>query len=88
MKQVDIDTSRPTLQPSLAERTMDTATDATRSIAEVTAGLKAAVDRLRTTLAEAQSGRAIPALRRAVRAAPLSSLFAAFLIGALLARRR
>ncbi len=67
---------------------MDTATDASRSIGEVTAGLKAAVERLRTTLAEAQSGQAIPALRRAVREAPLTSLFAAFLMGAVVARRR
>ena len=85
---MDIDTSQSAQQPGLAERARDTATDASRSISEVTATLKAAVEQLRAAVAEAQSGRAVPALRRAVREAPLTSLFAAFLLGALLARRR
>jgi hypothetical protein len=72
----------------MAERAKDTATDVSRSIGELTAGLKTAVERLRAALADAQSGRVIPALRRATREAPLTSLFAAFLLGAALARRR
>ena len=88
MDRVDIDTSQSAQKPGLAERARDTATDASRSISEVTAALKAAVEQLRTTVAEAQSGRAIPVLRRAVREAPLTSLFAGFLLGALLTRRR
>ncbi|WP_051387071.1 hypothetical protein [Bradyrhizobium sp. ARR65] len=71
----------------MAERAMDAATDVSRSIGEATAGLKAAVERLRVTLSDAQSGRVIPALRQATREAPLTSLFAAFLLGAMLARR-
>lgn len=85
---IEIETSQPTLQPGMAERAMDTATDVSRSIGEVTASLKSAVERLNAALAEAQSGQALPALRRAVREAPLTSLFAAFLLGAVLARRR
>ncbi len=85
---MDIESSQPTLQPGMAERAVDTATDVSRSIGEVTSGLKAAVERLGSVLTEARSGRTIPALRRATREAPLTSLFAAFLLGAVLARRR
>jgi hypothetical protein len=85
---VDIESSQPTLQPGMAERARDTATDVSRTIGEVTAGLKAAVAELRGVLADARSGQTIPALRRATRQAPLTSLFFAFLLGAVLARRR
>jgi hypothetical protein len=72
----------------MAERTVDTATDVSRTIGEVAARLKAAVERLSAVLAETTSGRPIPALRQAARQAPLTSLFIAFLLGALLTRRR
>jgi hypothetical protein len=85
---VDIETPQPTLQPGMAERAMDTATDVSRTIGEVTAGLRSAVEQLRTVLAEARSGGAILALRRATHEAPLATLSAAFLLGVMLARRR
>ncbi len=84
---MDIETSHPAQQPGMAECAMDAATDVSRSIGEATTGLKAALERLRMALSEAQSGRVLPALRLATRKAPLTSLFAAFLLGAMLARR-
>ena len=85
---MDFETSEPTLQPGMTERAMDTATDASRTVGEVTASLRAAVERLSAVAAEVQSGRVIPALRRAARRAPLTSLFGAFLLGIVVARRR
>jgi hypothetical protein len=40
---VNIEISEPTLQPGMAERAIDTATDVSRTITEVSAGLQAAV---------------------------------------------
>jgi hypothetical protein len=85
---VDIESSQATLQPGMAERVKDSATDVSRTIGDLTAGLKLAVERLSAALAEAKSGQAIPALRRATREAPLTSLFIAFVLGAMLMRRR
>lgn len=85
---MDFETSEPTLQPSMTERAVDTATDASRTVGEVTASLRAAVERLSAVAAEVQSGRVIPALRRTARRAPLTSLFGAFLLGVVVARRR
>ena len=74
--------------PSIAERTIDAATDVSRSIEEVTASLKSAVDRLRQVISDAeQPGQPIARLRAITRQAPLQSLFAAFLLGVLVARR-
>jgi hypothetical protein len=87
-KHVNTDASEATLQPGMAQRAMDTATDMSRTIGEVTAGLKAAVERLNAALADVNSGQAIPTLRRVTRQAPLTSLFVAFVLGAMLARRR
>ena len=42
---VNIETTEPTLQPGMAERAIDTATDVSRTITEVSEGLRAAVDR-------------------------------------------
>ena len=85
---MDFESSEPTLQPSMTERAVDTATDVSRTVGEVTASLRAAVERLSAVAAEVQSGRLIPALRRAARRAPLTSLFGAFLLGVVVARRR
>ena len=75
--------------PSIAERAIDTATDVSRTIEEVTAALKAAVDRLRQAIADAeQPGQPLARLRAVTRQAPLRSLFAAFLLGVVMARRR
>ncbi len=38
--------TEPTLQPGMVERAIDTATDASHAITEVSAGLQAAVNRL------------------------------------------
>jgi hypothetical protein len=84
---VEFEKSAPALQPSMPERAMDTATDASRTIGEVTADLKAAIAALSEVVAKAQSGPVIPVLRRAVRRAPLTSLFVAFLLGVVAARR-
>ena len=85
---MDFESSEPTLQPSMTERAVDTATDVSRTVGEVTASLRAAVERPSAVAAEVQSGRLIPALRRAARRAPLTSLFGAFLLGVVVARRR
>ena len=85
---MNTDSSEATLQPGMAERAADAATDMSRTIADVTAGLKAAVEELSAAVADANSGRPLPALRRVARQAPLTSLFVAFALGAMLARRR
>jgi len=75
--------------PSIAERAIDGATDASRTFEEVSAALKAAVDRLREAISNAeQPGQPIARLRAVTRQAPLQSLFVAFLLGVVLARRR
>ncbi|MBV9459775.1 MAG: hypothetical protein JO141_19955 [Bradyrhizobium sp.] len=75
--------------PSIAERAIDAATDVSRTFEEVTAGLKVAVERLRVVIANAERpGQPIARLRAVTRQAPLQSLFVAFLLGVVLARRR
>lgn len=86
--QVEFEGSEPTLQPSMTERAMDSATDVSRTISEASDRLRAAVGRLSAALNEVQSGPIISALRRAAREAPLTSLFVAFLLGTALARTR
>jgi hypothetical protein len=84
---VDIDTSQPS--PSAAQRAIDTATDVSRTIEEVTAGLKVAVDRLRLAIDRAgRPGQPLAQLRAVTREAPVTSLFIAFLLGVAIARRR
>jgi ABC-type transporter Mla maintaining outer membrane lipid asymmetry permease subunit MlaE len=75
--------------PSIAERALDSATDVSRTIEEVTAALKVAVDRLREAIANAERpGQPIARLRAVTRQAPLQSLLVAFLLGVVIARRR
>ena len=75
--------------PSIAERAIDTATEVSHTIEEVTAALKVAVDRLRVVIANAeQPGQPIARLRAVTRQAPLQSLFVAFLLGIVVARKR
>jgi hypothetical protein len=86
---VDIETSHPTLQPGMAERTIDTATDVSRTITDVSAGLQAAVSRLSEAIATArQPGKPLSTISAITREAPLASLFVAFLFGIAVARRR
>ena len=73
----------------MAERAIDTATDASRTIEEVTTGLKVAIDRLRSVIEHAQRpGQPLARLRATTREAPLTSLFIAFLLGVAVTRRR
>lgn len=77
------------LQPSMAERAIDTATDVSRTIADVSAALQAAVDRLSETITTArQPGKPLSTISAITREAPLASLFVAFLFGVAIARRR
>jgi hypothetical protein len=86
---VSIETPQPVPPPSMAERAIDTATDVSRTVEEVTGALKVAVDRLSETIANAQRpGQPLARLRAVTREAPLRSLFVAFLLGVVMARRR
>ena len=86
---MNIDPSEPTLQPGMAERAIDTATDVSRTITEISAGLQAAVERLSHAIATArQPGRPLATVSAITREAPLASLFVAFLYGIAVARRR
>jgi hypothetical protein len=85
---VKIEPSEPS-QPGMAERTIDTATDVSRTLTEVSAGLQAAVSRLSDAIAAArQPGMPLSTISAITREAPLASLFVAFLFGVAIARRR
>jgi hypothetical protein len=73
----------------MAERAIDTATDVSRTINEVSEALQAAVDRLGRAIATArQPGKPLSTISAVTREAPLASLFVAFLFGVAVARRR
>jgi len=73
----------------MAERAIDTATDVSRTVTEVSDGLKAAVDRLSEAIAASrQPGGALATVSAITREAPLASLFIAFLLGVAVVRRR
>jgi len=73
----------------MAERAIDTATEVSRTIGEVSSGLRAAVDGLSEALARARRpGQPLGIISAITREAPLSSLFVAFLVGYAVARRR
>ena len=73
----------------MAERTIDTATDVSRTLAEVSATLQAAVDRLSDAISAARRpGMPLATVSAITREAPLASLFVAFLFGVAIARRR
>jgi hypothetical protein len=75
-------------QPGIAERAIDTATDVSRTLAEMTDGLRAAVNRLSVTIEDARRpGTTLSAVAAVTRQAPLASLFIAFLFGIAIARR-
>jgi hypothetical protein len=79
----------PTLQPGMAERAIDTATDVSHTVSEISAGLQAAVDRLSDAIESArQPGQPLATISAITREAPLASLFIAFLFGIAVARRR
>ena len=76
-------------QPGMAERAIDTATDVSRTLTEVSDGLQAAVGRLSDAIAAARRpGMPLSTISAITREAPLASLFVAFLFGVAVARRR
>ena len=84
-----IETPAPSLQPGMAERAIDTATDVSRTMTELSDGLKAAVDQLsRAIAASRRPGGSLATVSAITREAPLASLFIAFLLGVAVARRR
>jgi hypothetical protein len=79
----------PTFQPGMAERAIDTATDVSRTVSDISAGLQAAVDRLSDAIESARRpGQPLATISAITREAPLASLFVAFLFGIAVARRR
>jgi hypothetical protein len=77
-----------TFQPGMAERAIDTATDVSRTVSEVTGALQTAVERLSDAIATArQPGKPLSTISAITREAPLASLFVAFLLGIAVARR-
>ena len=85
-----VSTERPNpSQPGMAERAIDTATDVSRTLTEVSTALQAAVDRLSEAITTArQPGKPLATVSAITREAPLSSLLVAFLLGIAVARRR
>ena len=78
-----------TPQPGMAERAIDTATDVSRTLTEVSAALQTAVGRLSDAITAArQPGMPLATVSAITREAPLASLFVAFLFGVAVARRR
>lgn len=76
-------------QPGMAERAIDTATDVSRTLTEVSEGLQAAVSRLNAAITAARRpGMPLATISTITREAPLASLFVAFLFGVAVARRR
>lgn len=76
-------------QPGMAERAIDTATDISRTLTDVSVTLRAAVDRLSDAVVAArQPGQPLSTISAITRRAPLASLFVAFLFGVAVARRR
>ena len=78
-----------TPQPGAAERAIDTATDVSQTVTDVTAALKTAVGQLSEAIATAREpGKPLATIAAITREAPLASLFVAFLFGVALTRRR
>jgi hypothetical protein len=76
-------------EPGVAERAIDTAVDVSRTITDVTATLRVAVDRLSDAITAArQPGQPLSTISAITREAPLASLFVAFLFGIAVTRRR
>ena len=81
---MSFETPESPLQPGMGERAIDTAADVSRTVTEVSDGLRAAINRL----SDASPGGALATVSAVTREAPLASLFVAFLLGVTLARRR
>ena len=86
---MNVEIPQPIPQPGMAERAIDAATDVSRTITEVSAALRVAVDRLSSAIATAREpGKPLSTISVITREAPLASLFVAFLFGIAVARRR
>ena len=73
----------------MADRAIDTATDVSRTLTEVSAALQTAVGRLSNAImATRKPGMPLATISAITREAPLASLFVAFLFGIAIARRR
>jgi hypothetical protein len=84
-----IETPQAIPQPGVAERAIDTATDVSRTITQVSAALRVAADGLCQAIAAArQPGKPLSTISAITREAPLASLLVAFLFGVAVARRR
>lgn len=87
-EQQNVEIDEPS-QPNVAERAIDTATDVSRTLTEASAGLQAAVGRLRDAISAArQPGMPLSTISAITREAPLASLFVALLFGIAIGRRR
>ena len=76
-------------QPGMAQRAVDTASDVSYTVGQVTGALRAAVERLSDAIADARRpGQPLSTISAITREAPLASLFVAFLFGMAVARRR
>jgi hypothetical protein len=88
LQNVKIETPDPS-QPGMAERAIDTATDVSRTLTEVSAGAAGCGGRLSDAITAArQPGMPLSTISAITREAPLASLFVAFLFGVAIARRR
>jgi hypothetical protein len=77
-----------TPKPGAAERAIDTATDVSRTVTEMTEALQVAVGRLSEAIRTAREpGKPLATIAAITREAPLASLFVAFLFGVAVARR-
>jgi hypothetical protein len=86
---VNLETPESPLQPGIGERAIDTATDVSRTMTDISDGLRVAVDRLSDAIAASrQPGGALSTVSAITREAPLASLLIAFLFGVAVARRR
>jgi hypothetical protein len=73
----------------MVERAIDTATDVSRTLTEVSAALQAAVGRLSEAITAARRpGMPLSTISAITREAPLASLFVAVLFGVAIGRRR
>ena len=88
LQNVKIETPEPS-QPGMAERAIDTATDVSRTLTEVSDALQTAAGRLSDAITAARRpGMPLATISAITREAPLASLFVAFLFGVAIARRR
>jgi len=85
----ELETESPEpLQPGMTERAIDTATDVSRTLTEVSTALQAAVGHLSDAIRAArQPGMPLSAISAITCAAPLTSLFVAVLFGVAIGRR-